>query len=157
MTRDYGLGKPPRYWLQAWPAILAGVAVMGLVGGGILVASMRMADRAKSNDAIYWNPQGPACRTLDPAAFMALHLPLQEPFAVGKASFVYATGRVDCIEIPAGHMGFDSYSVCQFTGPGEVKVSTPHGDFYFAPTFGFPATLSTKGERPTCVQASNYK
>ncbi len=157
MGKDYGERKPTRYWLKGWPAILCGLLAAAMVGGGVLVASLRTAGAAKAADAIYWSPQGPPCQALTASAFAALHMPVQAPFAVGKASFARAHGHADCIEIPAGFLGFDSYSVCQFTGPGAVMVSIAHGDFYFAPAFGHPATVSTKGGRPTCVQAANFK
>ncbi|MCR5881038.1 hypothetical protein [Phenylobacterium sp. J367] len=67
-------------------------------------------------------------------------------------------GHVNCAGVRTrGGTGLSLYPVCQFTGPGTLRVVTEAGETWFDTGLGQPATVSTEGGKARCVLDSRFR
>ena len=104
-----------------------------------------------------WTIAGPPCPAISSQAYAAGPVKASQAFDLGDVRFARGFGHVSCSYIASdGGRGLDDYPVCQFTSPGALHITTPKGEFYFAPSTG-PATVSVPNGAPHCVMAGNFK
>ena len=104
-----------------------------------------------------WTITGPPCPAISSQAYAAGPVKATESFALGEVSMGRGFGHVSCSYIASdGGRGLDDFPVCQFTSPGVLHVTTPKGEFYFAPGAG-PATVSVPNGTPQCVMAGKFR
>lgn len=138
-------------WRWVWRGLglaAAAFAVWGLAARYLHIRAERVAD------ARAWAITGPACPQIDEAELM-------RDVGAGLRSFTYADvtffrreGFVECAPIyEDGGRGDAFHPVCQFTGPGDLRVRTTRGDWRFRPGRR-PATVSVANGEARCVMAS---
>jgi hypothetical protein len=100
---------------------------------------------------------GPPCPVITREAFEARQLKKTRATLYEGVTFTRQFGHMDCSALRYGG-GWSSatYPVCQFTGPGLMKIATPKGDWYFAPPPGQPATVAAPKGQARCVLDSNF-
>jgi hypothetical protein len=59
-------------------------------------------------------------------------------------------GAVNCNTIHENGNGAE-LKICQFIGPGALRVTTPKGSYDFAPGSGVDASLVIRDDVPSCV------
>ena len=141
------------------PIPVAAWALLALASLGLLtwklVANIQAIQRAKIADAKAWKIDGPPCPTITQAQFLANHDGGIRRFDYEEVAFFRRDGHVECAPIygPDGRAEH-AYPVCQFTGPGDLMIRTPKGEWYFQPGAKQPATVSAGGGEPSCVLAA---
>ena len=131
---------------------LLGVGMVALAIGAFVYDHQRKADAA---EAAFWSMEGPACPTLDQAAYVA---------APGKAKvtvfqdirFEYRVGHMMCIRRPNERSGGD-HPVCQFTGPDALGVKMAGAAAYFAPAGGRAARVAVEDGTVRCVVIKRFE
>ncbi len=154
MPQDFGSGSwrtrriaPPRRTL----------ALALVMGGAVAFGTWLQHDPANVARARLWTVTGLPCRALTARAFADSAVKPGAMFQYDDVTFTRGYGHVYCDEIhdDGGH-GLGSHPVCQFTGPAVLKVTTPKGSFFFAPSAG-PATVAVAGDIPTCVRGGWFR
>ena len=96
-----------------------------------------------------WAIGGPACPT--PAAPIRFHR-APRVFSYGGATFSRRYGNAYCIVAPDGNvLSRAGHTVCQFSSPGAVTVTTGGRSVLYEPGIGHAATVSIRGGRSSCV------
>jgi hypothetical protein len=127
----------------------------GMVGVLLLVASipaLAVRQTWTSQQALRaaWNIAGPPCPPLTPAGSLSAWFPRE--FTYEGVSFERRFGHVMCVAPPkTGFINPEVYSVCQFTGPDTIRVTTAGKAVAFKPGVGQPATVTVRGGRVSCV------
>lgn len=141
---------PPRL---LWTLIGAAVAVVAIWQ----THAMLSLKRGRMDDAKAWTITGPPCPTEDKATFLLPHKKGPKRVDYEDVTFFRRFGHTSCAPIyENGGRGSRFYAVCQFTGPGELLVRTPKGEWAFATGMGQPATISMQGGEAHCVMASKF-
>lgn len=140
--------------------IIASGLRLGLLGvGGLALAVVvfvhdhqRKADAA---EAAFWTMDGPACPTLDKAAYAAA--PGEAKVTVFQdIRFEYRVGHMMCIRRPNERGGGD-HPVCQFTGPDALGVKAAGAQAYFAPGRGRAARVAVVDGAAHCVVIKRFE
>lgn len=136
-------------WL--WPTL--GLVAAGLLGWSLTARFLHLrAERIA--DAKAWTITGPPCARITEAELAADAGKGLRRFDHGGVTFFRREGDVECAPVYYdGGRGDGFYPVCQFTGPGDLKVSTAEGQWRFRPGPGRPATVSVPHGRAACVTA----
>lgn len=98
-----------------------------------------------------WNITGPPCPPLSAPLPAAPWIP--RGFTYEGVSFERRFGHVMCTAPPkTALLTPETYTVCQFTGPDRLRVTTTAGKvFAFKPGVGHPATVTVRDGRVSCV------
>ncbi|WP_296598404.1 hypothetical protein [Phenylobacterium sp.] len=100
---------------------------------------------------------GAPCPSLTKAQFQARGLKAPKATYYEGVIFGRQFGHMECRSLRyGGGWGTKVYPVCQFTSPKSLKVTTPKGEWYFAPGPGQPATVGAPHGEAQCVMASNF-
>ncbi|HEY5411197.1 MAG TPA: hypothetical protein VIJ94_10775 [Caulobacteraceae bacterium] len=127
------------------------------MGGAVAIGTWLQQEPANIAKATRWTVAGPPCPAVSPRALADTVVKPGGAFQYDDVTFSRAYGHVYCDEIhDDGGRGLGSHPVCQFTGPAVLKVTTPKGSFYFAPSTG-PATVAVAGDIPTCVRGGWFR
>jgi hypothetical protein len=157
MTMDYGFRKKRRRTRQMKLALAGGLLVCAGVAGSIILAGWLRDRDLAIVEARTVALSGAPCRVVTPAAALALGLPLNQTFEYPGMRLTRAFGHVSCDEIGyEGGSGWGRFSVCQFTSPGLLHVTTSRQDVFFATGIGHPATVSLPHGELRCVLASKF-
>lgn len=101
-----------------------------------------------------WDIGGPPCPVVDQAQPSVVGRKPPRTFTYNKTSFTRHLGDVSCSAFREdGFMNPQVYSVCQFSGPGAVKVETPAQTITFQPGPGRRTTVTVHDGRASCVIA----
>ena len=96
-----------------------------------------------------WVIGGPACPIVPHRT--TFHRP-PHPFSYKGVGFVRQYGNVSCMVLPdAGAFSKTRHTVCQFSSPASISVSTGGQTTIYEPGIGHPATVTIRGGRPSCV------
>ncbi len=96
-----------------------------------------------------WAIGGPACEV--PEAPIRFHRAPQA-FIYRGVGFSRQYGNVNCIVAPEGNiLSSAGHTVCQFSSPGAVRVTTGGRTIIYEPGLGRPATVSIRDGAPSCV------
>ena len=135
------------------PAILAVVVAVGALGaGGWLYWQMRTANIAHAKQ---WWPAGKPCPVMSKADFEARSTDIHQAFIIDTVTWARGSGAAMCDTlISDGGKGFTRVPVCQFSFPAALKITTPKGEYFFAPVTG-RATVQVPDGTPQCVMAAN--
>jgi hypothetical protein len=140
--------------------LVGGILLIG-IGGSVLhfLWPTITANRETAvADAKAWTIQGPPCPSLTRDAFQAQNLKPRRSFDYREVKLARAYGHVECRQIKnGGGQGLGSHTVCQFTSPAVLQVTTSKGDFFFLPGIGKPATVSIEQGVARCVLAGDYR
>lgn len=101
-----------------------------------------------------WTIAGPACPIVDrPEPSVVGHKP-PHTFVYNQIAFTRHLGDASCAAFREdGFLAKDSYSVCQFSGPGAVTVETAGRRTTFQTGAGRRATVTVRSGAATCVAA----
>jgi hypothetical protein len=138
---------PPKLFWWVGAATLAAVA-FGLTIPGILW------DRERAmRDYRNWRLEGPPCPVLaegpDPA-------PLRRTLVLAGTGFSRQYGNITCTLLhEAEGRGAGLFPVCQFTSPGQIRITGAGPAIAFSPGPGRSATVHLRGGRPVCVTSAN--
>lgn len=98
-----------------------------------------------------WNITGPPC---PPATHswqsVALKRAARE-FEYGGMHLAHPFGGADCSPVPEDYFTSHAYSVCQFTGPVMIAVTTGGRTMMFEPGYGRRATVKLRNGQVSCV------
>ncbi|WP_374470038.1 hypothetical protein [Phenylobacterium sp.] len=158
MGVDYGL-RPRRRPARLYALLAGGFVLVGLAGFAAWEVRDWLGRReAAVETAKAWDVQGPPCPELSEAEFRARGLKAPKAFEFEGVVIARRHGHVSC-QMVADNAGrsFSSHVVCQFTGPGVLRVTAPGGERRFEAGPGQPATVSTEGGAPRCVLASKFR
>lgn len=156
MTADYG--SRARGAARA-PLVIFGaaLALAAAIVGAVEVHLLALKRTANLAAASQWEVTGPPCPSLTAREFLQRKLKTPQAFAYDDLVIGRAFGHVSCGAAGNDHgRSVFTHPVCQFTGPGALRVQTPKGEFFFAPGPGRPATLSVEHGTPACVLASHF-
>lgn len=96
-----------------------------------------------------WAIVGPACAV--PSEPIRFHRPAHA-FTYRGVTFSRRYGNAYCIVAPDGNiLSRASHTVCQFSSPGAVSVTTGGRTVLYEPGIGHPATVSIRDGRSSCV------
>lgn len=99
-----------------------------------------------------WAVRGPACPVVGAADPRVVGHKDPKTFVYNRIAFTRHLGDVSCAAFrEEGFMNPDSYSVCQFSGPGAVTVAAGPRKITFQPGPGRRATVTVRGGQPSCV------
>ena len=99
-----------------------------------------------------WDVRGPMCPIVDKADPKRVGHRTPKTFTYNRISFTRHLGDVSCAAFREdGFMSPDTYSVCQFSGPGAVTVDTGARKITFQPGPGNRATVTVRRGQPSCV------
>jgi hypothetical protein len=156
MTLDLGARRPRRTFGQKLSFGLAGLACVALPLW--LLGRDYLEDRGVAlNTAAEWKIDGPPCRQVTAAEFVAEGRKLRAGAIYEDVAFVRQYGHMSCASLRyGGGWGTAVYPVCQFTSPHGLKITTDKGDWYFAIEPGQPATVATPHGQARCVLAANF-
>ncbi len=140
--------------------VIGGILLVG-VGGSLLHflwPTITANHEATVAEAKAWTIEGEPCPTLTAEAFAAQNLKPKRSFDYREVKLARAYGHVECRQIKnAGGQGLGSHTVCQFTSPAVLQVTTAKGEFFFLPGIGRPATVAIEGGEAHCVLAGDYR
>lgn len=101
-----------------------------------------------------WDIHGPPCPVVARAEPKLVGHKPPKTFTYNKIAFTRHLGDVSCSAFRApGFMNPDSYSVCQFSGPGAVTVETAARRITFQPGPGRRTTVTVRDGQASCVVA----
>jgi hypothetical protein len=157
MAADYGVRRKGRRMALPMTAVAGAVAVTAVIAG--LAEHGAIAKRRALNVAAAkeWTISGPPCPAITARQFVQRGLKAPQAFEYDGLVIGRQFGHVSC-----GALAYDNgrslstYPVCQFTGPGVLRVQTRKGEFFFEPGLGKPATISIPHGVPACVLASHF-
>jgi hypothetical protein len=130
---------------------MLGVGVVALAIGAYVHDQQRQADTA---EAAFWSLDGPACPTLDKAAYDAG--PGQAKGTIFQdIRFEYRVGHMMCVRRPNERGGGD-HPVCQFTGPDLLGVKAPGAEGYFALSGARAARVAVEDGAVRCVVIKGF-
>ncbi len=96
-----------------------------------------------------WAIDGPACEA--PAEPIRFHR-APRVFTYRGIDFKRYYGNVNGIVAPEGNILSNAgHTVCQFSSPGAVSVTTGGRTVTYEPGFGYPATVSIRNGEASCV------
>ncbi len=95
---------------------------------------------------------GPACPTVDAAAFSASPYKVRQNLRLmyAETTFGRALGNVECEDRRTGFLGFTKYAVCDFTSPAILEVELNGKHDYYLPGLGRPVRIVIKDGAATC-------
>jgi len=100
---------------------------------------------------------GLPCPQLTAAEFAARRLTASKATNYEGVIFARQYGHMDCRALRyGGGWGTETYPVCQFTSPNVLRITTPKGEWFYAPGPGQPATVGAPHGQARCVMASNF-
>ena len=140
--------------------VIGSILLVG-IGGSVLHflwPTITANQQASVAEAKAWTIDGPPCPTLTAEAFQSQNLKPKRSFDYREVKLARAYGHVECRQIKndAGQ-GLGSHTVCQFTSPAVLQVTTSKGEFFFLPGVGQPATVAIEGGVARCVMAGDYR
>jgi hypothetical protein len=104
-----------------------------------------------------WNITGPPCPLATHSwESIALRRAPRE-FDSGGMHLAHPFGGADCSPVPEDYVSHRAYSVCQFTEPVMIAVTTGGRTVLFEPGFGHPATVKFRDGEVTCVLAGWFR
>lgn len=137
-------------WL--WPTL--GVAATALLGASLTGRYLSIRNE-RIADARAWTILGPPCPTITEAELTHELGKGFRSFDYGDVTFSRRDGDVECAPVYYdGGRGDAFYPVCQFSGPGDLRVRTGRGEWRFRPGPGRPATVSAPHGEAGCVLAT---
>jgi hypothetical protein len=99
-----------------------------------------------------WTIEGPPCPKVaqpGPAFFGRRGA---QSFTFGDAVLARGLGHASCVAKAEDDLFTQAtYSVCQFTGPAQIAVTTRGRTSYFAPGYGRRATVTIRRGKASCV------
>ncbi|WP_296600558.1 hypothetical protein [Phenylobacterium sp.] len=99
-----------------------------------------------------WTIAGPACPVVVAADPRVVGHKPPKTFTYNKVSFTRSLGDVSCAAFREdGFMNPQSYSVCQFSGPGAVAVDVGGRRTVYQPGPGQRTTVTIRHGQPSCV------
>ena len=122
--------------------------VLVLIVGGVSAVEMMSKRREAAETAAAWQITGNACPT--PAAGAA---PTSLPRQMVYQEVMIARevgGGANCNTIQENGNGAE-LKICQFIGPGALRVTTAKGTYDFAPRRGENASIVVRDDTPTCL------
>lgn len=132
---------------------------LGLAGLMLLLLSVPAIDVYRTwagmrAEKRLWTIAGPACPIVDqPEPTVVGHKP-PRTFVYNRIAFTRHLGDASCAAFREdGFLAKDSYSVCQFSGPGAVTVETAGRRITFQTGAGRRATVTVRGGAASCVAA----
>ena len=155
-VRDFGESPASRLWSNLtglmWPAAGAAFFAIAAVMGLVEWQDAHHFDRAYTTQ---WTVSGPACPSVTAADVQALDLANHTPFAFASMRGSMASGIVSCtvLDLAEGRPT-PPYTVCQFSAPFVIALTTPRGQVYFEPGVGRKATVSLRNGQPSCVMGA---
>ena len=130
-----------------WETVGIAVLLLGVASIPLTVAYGTLADHHALKTE--WAIDGPACDV--PAKPIRFHRP-PRAFTYRGVNFKRYYGSVNCIVAPEGNILSNAgHTVCQFSSPGAVSVTTGGRTVTYEPGFGHPATVSIQAGQPSCV------
>jgi len=129
----------------------------GLGGMMLLLVAVPVIDVYRtwaglSAEKAAWAVQGPACPIVGAADPRVVGRKVPKTFTYNHIAFTRHLGDVSCSAFrEEGFMNPDSYSVCQFSGPGAVTVEAGARKVTFQPGPGKRATVTVRDGQPSCV------
>jgi hypothetical protein len=104
-----------------------------------------------------WIITGPPCPTKvhDWPSVPPGHRP--KVFDYGGMHIAHGFGGADCSPVPEDYFSHRAYSVCQFTKPVMIAVTTGGRTVLFEPGFDRPATVKFRRGEVTCVLAGWFR
>lgn len=149
-----GFSKPAGRKFPAWVVISVVVAAVAIVTG-LSLYDRFLQVRDSASDTKISAIAGKPCPTLSHAAFVARHLEAPQVLRFNDLTFARRFGFVSCgVAAAKGGFGVKAYSVCQFTSPDVLVVTTAKGTAYFEPGIGQKASLMLPGGDLKCVMAA---
>jgi hypothetical protein len=98
-----------------------------------------------------WNIAGPAC-PLATHSWQSVALSRKpQAFDYGGMHIVHPFGGADCSPVPEDYFTSKAYSVCQFTAPAMIAVTTGGRTVLFEPGWGRRATVKLRHGELSCV------
>ena len=140
--------------------IIGGVLLVGIGGSVLHFLWLTITANHESSvaEAKAWTIEGPPCPTVTAEAFQAQNLKPRHTSDYREIKFARAYGHLECRQIKNdGGQGLGSHTVCQFTSPAVLHVTTSKGDFFFLPGVGRPATVAIEDGVARCVLAGDYR
>jgi hypothetical protein len=99
-----------------------------------------------------WDIKGPPCPVVDHASRAVVGFKPTKNFNYNKVSFTRHLGHASCVAFREdGFFNTRFYSVCQFSGPGAVKVDAAGRTTTFQPGPGKRTTVTIRDGRASCV------
>ena len=143
------VGRKARRDAMVQALALGGLLVLLVAIPAIDVYRTWAAERAARRA---WDIEGPACTTVARADPAVVGPKDPKTFDYNKASFTRHHGHVSCAAFrEEGLFNTRFYSVCQFSGPGAVKVDVAGRSTTFQPGPGRRATVTIRDGQATCV------
>lgn len=158
MATDFGAGARRGLRLGPWQVGSLVLMLAGLATIPALIVIETALDRRAMKRA--WAVAGRPCPEVASPAANVLGKKPMKPFTYGGVRFERKTGHVDCAAFPEPVAPWEkpvSYRVCQFTGPGLVRVTTPSQSVWYQPGFGRPVTVTVRHGRASCVLGGWFK
>jgi hypothetical protein len=157
MAVDYGVRRKGRRTALPLSAVAAAVTVTALIAGVAEHGAMAKKRALNIEAAREWTVSGPPCPAVTARQFVQRGLKAPQAFEYDDVVIGRQFGHVSCGALAYdGGRSLSSYPVCQFTGPGVLRVRTRKGEFFFEPGPGKPATISIPHGVPACVLASHF-
>jgi hypothetical protein len=131
-------------------------ATMSLVVVGLLAAGIPLwgayswwsfRHELRTDWVIAGPPCPPATHSWDAIALG--RKPLE--FDYGGMHLAHPFGGADCSPVPEDYFTAKAYSVCQFTGPVLITITTAGRTVTFEPGYGRRATIKLRRGQVTCV------
>ena len=130
-----------------WEAVGIAVLLVGVASIPLTVGYETLADHHALKTE--WAIDGPACEI--PAEPIRFHRS-PRAFTYRGVNFKRYYGNVNCIVAPEGTILSNAgHTVCQFSSPGAVRVTTGGRAVTFEPGIGHPATVSIRDGEASCV------
>ena len=148
MTHDYGFRTKARWRGPAFLALIAGFAVMAVVGGWAAWGSLKARWAMEAKDAQAYGASGPPCPATTPERLAVEGPRLRETFMFEDITVVRAFGEADCAVIRnAG----EEFPICRLSSPGSIEVRSGSEHLLFSTGIGRPAAILRRKGRIACV------
>ena len=153
--QDFSQNRNQRMSLWIWliSAMIAAAAPFTTVHA----LNIRRAEAQAEIDA--WALHGAPCPTISAAQYTAVARSMPAITDFGRARFERRVGHVQCAMRPESYEHLKALRpVCQFTGPGYVRVVSPTGEeAFFAPGWGRPVGVAApRHASPQCVYIRRF-
>ena len=152
MGKDFGTRAPQRAPLGPWVVGILALGSAALLAHYLLNKGLN----ERIADASAWTVTGPPCPTMSKEAFAAQPYEARQSFETNGIRWARSSATVMCQSIASdGGRGGEVYPVCQFSAPRVLQITTPRGDFYFAPGLGKKATVTVRHDVAQCVMGAS--
>jgi hypothetical protein len=128
-----------------------GLVTVGLLAAGIPAWGAYQWWAFRHELRTDWNITGPACPLATDSWRSVTLRRRPHEFDYGGMHLAHPFGGADCSPVPEDYFSRRAYSVCQFTEPVMIAVTTAGRTTMFEPGHGHRATVKVRNGQVTCV------